>query len=277
MTESLVSKAANRVFSAARMAKYRLGQRSGPAIVPSDAPDDALGELEAVTASTRFPGWLNVPASIVTLHLLRILPTGPVMEIGVFRGKYLSILRGALGASGRIVGYDIFDQAQAPLIETDFAEVFGTLGNVRLVQVDSTRLTPDRVLADCGGAPVFISIDGSHEGDPVLSDMTLAVAVMDEAGIVAMDDFLNPVALGVNEAVGRFMCAPDPGLVPFAYVANKLFMCRPAFHAAYLRSVEEHMVQRGNDPSFPFWVENIAQGEDLRRRFYGWDVLIVTG
>lgn len=244
-------------------------------IAPSRA--EPVDELAAITRAESFPGWLNVPASLFTLHLLDRLPVGPVVEIGVFRGKYLSILRSGVGATCRIVGYDIFTEAQAPLIEQEFTQAFGQLGNVLLIQVDSTRLTPDRVRKDCGGAPVFMSVDGSHEAGPVLSDMKLADAVIDPGGIVAMDDVLNPVALGVNEAVARFLCDENAQLVPFAYVANKMFFCRPAQHASYLQQTQDILAARGTDPSFQFYVDNKAQGNDMRRRFFGRDVLIVTG
>jgi hypothetical protein len=105
----------------------------------------AVPELEAVTLSTTFPGCLNVSASIVTLNFL---PAGLVVEIGAYRGKYLSILRSAVGETCRIVGYDIFDEAQAPLVEREFEKAFGTLGDLILIQVDSTRLTTACVRED---------------------------------------------------------------------------------------------------------------------------------
>ncbi|MGB3244236.1 MAG: class I SAM-dependent methyltransferase [Sulfitobacter sp.] len=276
MNNSLIHKTGRKALAHARMAKRRLGPRAAPKGM-SMHREGAMSELDAVTLSTRFPGWLNVPASIITLHLLTLVPFGPVVEIGVFRGKYLSILRAAMGASCRIVGYDIFHQAQAPLVEQEFAKAFGDLGNVKLIQADSTRLTAKRLVSDCGEKPVFMSVDGSHEAGPVLSDMKLADAVLHEAGIVAMDDVLNPVALGVNEAVGRFLCESNPALVPFAYVANKLFFCRPDHHKKYLQHTTEHMEWRGDDPSFAFYHENTEKGEDLRRKYFGYDVLIVTG
>ena len=161
--------------------------------------------------------------------------------------------------------------------EADLAAAFGSLGNIALVQVDSTTLTPARVQSDCGGAPVFMSIDGSHEADPVLSDMRLADAILDPAGIVAMDDVLNPLALGVNEGVARFLSQPAPGLVPFAYVANKLFCCRPDHQALYLDKTVAILDARGDDPSFAFYNENLKPDDTLRRRYFGHEVLIVTG
>ncbi|UWR22520.1 class I SAM-dependent methyltransferase [Sulfitobacter sp. S190] len=276
MSAGTIAKIRQKLADRVRMIRARSTPSAAPAGVPQTR-EGALDEPEAVALSHQFNGWLNVPASIVTLHLLRVLPFGPVAEIGVYYGKYLSVLRAAMGRNCRIVGYDIFNENQVPRVEDALGAGFGGLGNIRLVQVDSTTLTPERVLRDCGGAPVFISVDGSHEAEPVLSDMRLAEAVLDPRGIVAMDDVLNPVALGVNEAVGRYLNGDAPQLVPFAYVANKMFFCRPAQHEAYLGDVARFMTGRGHDPSFQFYVEQTAKGEDLRRSFFGVDVLIVTG
>lgn len=157
------------------------------------------------------------------------------------------------------------------------AGAFGTLGNVALFQLDSTTLTADRVREDCGGAPVFMSIDGSHEAGPVLSDMRLADAVLDAEGIVAMDDVLNPLALGVNEGVARYLSGPNPDLVPFAYAANKMFFCRADIHAARLEEATAYLDSRGDDPSFPVYAQMKRQNDPSRRAFFGVDVLIAAG
>lgn len=263
------------LISRSRMLKRRFASRRAPQGLPQRR-QSALSEPEAIALANQFPGWLNEAASRLTLHFLGFLPFGPVVEIGVYRGKYLSILRAAMGETCRIVGYDIFDEAQAPLVEKEFTQAFGSLGNLHLIQVHSARLTPSQVLKDCGAAPVFMSVDGSHEAGPVLSDMRLAASALDPAGIVAMDDVLNPVALGVNEAVARFLSDDDPALVPFAYAANKMFFCRPDNHQTYQQTIALFLAGRDTDPTFQFYSDHTAKGQDLRRRYFGHDVLIVT-
>lgn len=276
MSQSSMIRIGRKGLAHGRMMARRLRPRT-PADPAPVRREPAMGELAAVTLSQTLPGWLNPPASLMTMHLLSLLPFGPVVEIGVYRGKYLSILRATMGSSCRIVGYDIFDQAQAPMIERELTAAFGTLGDIALIQTDSTRLTPARVAADCGGAPVFMSIDGSHEATPVLSDLTLADAVLDPAGMVAMDDVLNPLALGVNEGLGRFLALPDADLVPFAYAANKMFLCRPDRQAANLAAAIAFVEGRPADPSFPLYAQMKAQNDSSCRHYYGFDVLIATG
>ncbi|MBU2993521.1 class I SAM-dependent methyltransferase [Octadecabacter sp. 1_MG-2023] len=269
---SMLRLAVRRVGAEARMMLRGLKPRQAPKSL-STSRDDAASEPVTIAVSDALPGWLLPQAARVSYRLMHEIPAGPAVEIGVFRGKYLAVIRGAMGRSSRIVGYDLFTRAQAPLVERDLQEGFGD-GEVALYRMDSTRLTPERVLSDCGAAPVFISVDGSHDGDPVLSDMRLCDKVLHPKGIVAMDDFLNPLALGVNEAVGRFMTQKQGDLVPFLYVSNKLFMCRAAAFDEMRAVALEILNARLIDPLFDYFARTSAAGEDLDREFYGYKVLI---
>jgi hypothetical protein len=80
----------------------------------------------------------------------------------------------------------------------------------------------------------------------VLADLVLAEAVLSADGIIAVDDFLCPEALGVNEAVNRYFATARP-LVPFAYTANKLFLCRSAAAERYFRAFESSVVADQRD------------------------------
>lgn len=263
-----------RVGSLARRQIGAFGFRAAAPEVLATRPIP-LPEGEIVARAQTLPGWLNTPASLVTMHLLSILPEGPAMEIGVYRGKYLFVIRACLGPSCRIVGYDIFHDLQQGRVLADFETLLSEPSNLRLVVVDSTRLTPSVVLKDCGTAPVFVSIDGSHEAGPVLSDLTLADQVLDEAGIVAVDDALNPLTLGVVEGLGRFFIA-KPNMVPFLYAANKLFLCRPSHLATYQSSVMAYLDGRGEDPSFKVFRDLKLNRDGVTRNFFGAKVIIAA-
>lgn len=79
----------------------------------------------------------------------------------------------------------------------------------------------------------------------MLSDLKLCSAILHERGVIAVDDFLNPRAIGVGEGTYRFFLDDGPRpFFPFAYVGNKLFVCRAAaydlYHDVCLRLVEEY-------------------------------------
>src|SRR5262249_39740941 len=107
-----------------------------------------------------------------------------------------------------------------------------------LIKGRSTEYDADSLLSGVLRAPPrFISVDGSHETHDVLWDLALAEQMLATDGIVALDDFLNPLALGVNEAANRFFSVPRQ-LVPFAYIANKLFLARPGLASTLMNVVE---------------------------------------
>jgi hypothetical protein len=72
----------------------------------------------------------------------------------------------------------------------------------------------------------------------VLHDLHLAAAVTSDAGLVSADDFLNPLTLGVNEGISRFMMAGGDQLSPFCYCANKLIFCRNPLRDFYANVAE---------------------------------------
>jgi hypothetical protein len=92
-----------------------------------------------------------------------------------------------------------------------------------------------------GADPRFISIDGSHECDDVFWDLRLAEDMLAPRGLVAVDDFMNMVAMGVNVGVHKFFAIPR-NLAPFAYTSNKLFLCRPQLAPPPYKHAFEQMV-----------------------------------
>ena len=103
----------------------------------------------------------------------------------------------------------------------------------------------------------FISIDGSHEHDDVLWDLQVADAVLDPRGIIAADDYLNHACLGVNEAINRFLMT-TPLIVPFAYIANKLFLSRPEWADVYRAELERCIMADTKEQKSKFFQEMIG-------------------
>ncbi len=64
---------------------------------------------------------------------------------------------------------------------------------------------------------------------------------------MAVDDFLNPLAIGVNEAVNIYLNVPRR-VVPFAYIANKLFLSHRSHADNYKAVTEQSAVADTVDP-----------------------------
>jgi hypothetical protein len=186
-------------------------------------------------------GWLTEAAAHLSAALLTAQANSgtlaSVLEIGVYQGKYLSLLFHL--SRQLVIGVDLFqgNASQAKVI-SNFNRLFGELDRLKLVSADSRQLSSDVLKSlSNGNAFSFISIDGDHSSEAVHHDLALADELLCREGLVALDDFLNPRAMGVAEGAFRyFLKRSKTGLAPFAYCGNKLFLARP-FHTPFYRDV----------------------------------------
>lgn len=199
--------------------------------------------------NAKIEGWLLDDAAQLTFGLMdyqdAIGCAGATLEIGVWRGKYLSLLHQA--TKGPVFGIDIFryGNTEDEVYET-FRAAFGEGHRLKLSHLSSTDLSPAGLTDLVGGNRMrWISIDGSHEGDAVCHDLVLAESLLADHGVIAVDDFLNSRAIGVSEGAYRYFLKVGEGrLMPFACCGNKLFVARSAdyanLHAAALKFLADN-------------------------------------
>lgn len=197
-------------------------------------------------------GWLMPQAAIRTLDLLGWQVAsgirGGLLEIGVFCGKYFSLLLHSANVAGEnIAGVDTFEF----LPPDQVVDLLGRNGvdssRVRLIQRPSADVTAADIIGCLGASARFISVDGSHLKPDVLHDLRLSNEVLSDEGIISADDFLNPLCLGVAEAIFEFLPANKSRIVPFAYITNKLLLCRPAMRDTYTRVLEAALLEHPFD------------------------------
>lgn len=213
-------------------------------------------------------GWCVDEAAWLTASLLhRQSEAGhraPLFEIGVFKGRYFSTLAWHARKTGTLAwGFDTF--AWVPLQEVDTAlrRALDAPDSWRLVQADSRTLTPTSLAQTLGAEAAFASIDGDHNAEPVRQDLRLADAVLAPWGIIAVDDFYNPMAIGVSEGLFRFMIEDQPALVPFAHSKNKLYLARPPFRDFYSQAFVDSCRQNPELPGIAAWLDTWKnQGEN---------------
>jgi hypothetical protein len=205
------------------------------------------------------PGWLEDVAAQLTIHLAgrqrRLGIAGDVLEIGVYRGKYLALLAACADPEkASIVGVDAFlrnsvepvEEPWASIVETEVRANVGKFWDaperVHIVRADSRRLGTDSLAPLLPNRPSLISVDGGHDAPCVIHDMGLAAGLMAGGGFVSADDVFNFSTPGVAEGMAKFLCAVDDrGLAAFALCYNKLFLCDREFHAEYLRASLEFL------------------------------------
>ena len=185
-------------------------------------------------------GWLIPEAAYLTAYLMNFQASeldvrGAVCEIGVYQGKYLMLLHHlSRRDDSLVVGVDTFQQPSQ--IVLDHCErLFSSLDRLKLITADSRSLTVRDLRQALGGQKArFISVDGDHRAPGVTGDIELSEGLLEDSGIIAVDDFLNPRAIGVSEGTYRYFFEhPTTTLVPFVYSANKLFLCRRGCYEKY--------------------------------------------
>ena len=104
----------------------------------------------------------------------------------------------------------------------------------------------------------FLSIDGGHTRSLTYNDLQIADASLVAGGVCCLDDVFNYHWTGVVSGLFEFLNASTgPTLVPFAFLPNKLFLCRPTYkelYASYLRTTMDYALER---PSREFWRTSI--------------------
>lgn len=190
----------------------------------------------------KIPGWLDNFTAARMLDLLYWQAEngtkGSLFEIGVYGGRSLALMfRSAAETKSALVGLDTFEWI-------DEASVRKNLGGIAdeyaytLIKGFSCQFLASEILALLGAKARFISVDGSHQKEDVFYDLEMSNELLAHDGIIAADDFLNSTAIGVTEAVYQFLATPR-NLVPFGFIRNRLFLCRPLLAEKYRKAMGE--------------------------------------
>ena len=84
--------------------------------------------------------------------------------------------------------------------------------------------------------------------------------------------------IGVNEAVHRFFNnAADLDLAPFAFISNKLFLCRLSEQQTQRERVEQIISEHISDPVFKLQAKRQANGHSCNRKLFGFTIVVCVG
>lgn len=194
-----------------------------------EKPDYFSDDLYFIeTALPKIEGWLWPEAALLSAVLLRGQTkaeiSGPLLEIGVWRGKYLSLLYRC--STETVIGIDTFGtRLLQEIVRTHIKDTSGSVERLVLIRSDSTKITPSQILAETKNSLVrWISIDGSHEAKDVLSDLKLSESLLAGNGVIAIDDFLNSRAIGVSEGTYNFFSTRIETALPPLHFAGISFL-----------------------------------------------------
>lgn len=205
----------------------------------------------------RIQGWCNpyifqaIEPIVEYQHTLGV--QAPIAEIGVYHGKFFI---GLIKAVSPITGHYAFDVFDLQDFNLDYAgngnyETFRQnilnsgedVSSITIVRGDSTSLRNDdiaNIRRNVGGFS-FFSIDGCHMAEHTINDISIAMELTLDSGIIFVDDYYNPDWPGVQEGVSKLFLTSSPRFIPLLYTSNKLFMCHIGYHQRYLAFIEKYI------------------------------------
>ena len=201
-------------------------------------------------------GWLDnrLFPSMIWLYDIQteLGVTGGVMEIGVHHGRFFLPLNAMVAeGEGTSFAVDLFSDQSLNIDRSGS----GNLGffrdnlakydrhggaNVDCVQGDSTRLRHQDLSRFTATRPKIVSIDGGHTVEHTISDMEFAAEVIHDAGVIFLDDILNPHWIGVFEGAVTYLQG-RPTMWPLLIGYNKLLFVPMSVHGKYLQAFRERM------------------------------------
>ena len=186
---------------------------------------------------------------------------GSVGEIGVYKGRYSSILAAVTHtpAGERFFAADIFE------MKTALSEEQGRLGEflnamkaagftkdstepaskLHLFAQSSVYLSKMTFINQRLPSFRLLSIDGGHLRPIVLSDFEKAACIVRQGGIIVFDDALYKPKPEVRQGIEDFfkMYGSD-AFKPLAVSYNKLFVCSSDYHATYMDYIRKNLAQK---------------------------------
>jgi hypothetical protein len=199
----------------------------------------------AIRDSRGVRGWF-LPAAAALFGLLDEAQKsadihGDLFEIGAHHGKS-AVLLGRMARDDESVGVcDIFGRQEANASRSGAGDraIFdrnmrsiAPVAAVRVYEKLSSALTPHEI----GGPYRFFHIDGGHLAEEALADLRLAAAVVDQRGLIVVDDPFACQWPGVTEGILAF-CHEQPEFQVVALGFNKLVLARDAHRDIYDRAI----------------------------------------
>jgi predicted O-methyltransferase YrrM len=166
----------------------------------------------------------------------RLSVSGDLVEIGVYKGRSAVLSTLYARANERAFFVDLNSMTDAELsvsrIRADH--------NVFL-QRRSADLLSEPMLRDHPRSFRWCHIDGDHTGYSTFQDLLTAAYLLNEGGVICVDDFFNFRYPQLTAAVYRFLHTYQLQYQMLFCGANKCYICRPAFYVHYERRIREDL------------------------------------
>lgn len=185
-----------------------------------------------VKASKHIKGWFSPAAALLFQAYNQVIAhegiSGDVLEIGAYQGLSAIPIASLRGAGRDFFVIDPFTEqishTSGKLIKDKFLENMKTFypetDFVHLIEKSSADVKGSELGTDFA----FCHIDGDHSASAVYGDLELCLQVLLPGGLVALDDYFNPVYPGVCEGAIRFMLDHKEAYKPIALGLGKVLL-----------------------------------------------------
>ncbi len=174
--------------------------------------------------------------------------SGHFAEIGTFAGRYFIALSHALTGDERAIGYDTFSWP-SPKVKTKLEEnivKYGVTDRSIIVAADSMKLAANDILSLAPGKKIrFFHVDGEHTPEHLSNDLKLATQVLDERGVICLDDMLHAGYPTLPIIVHEFL-KREPSLRVFCIIDRE-----------DIAAQTKYMICR--EPMFDFYIEELIK------------------
>ena len=190
-------------------------------------------------------GVFTVAVSITDVLMrmqIRLGLRGDFAEIGVLEGIYIHQLYPYLNNDE--VCYAIDPYFELPdlreKVRLDFQSRYGLKNQVQFLYESSLSLSPEKLIREGSPGIRFLSIDGDHSEKYVLNDLVLAQKILVDGGIVAVDDYFDPLSPGVSIGMTRyFLESNNERLAVLISGGNKVFLTTKGEYLSYRLLLEK--------------------------------------
>jgi hypothetical protein len=180
------------------------------------------------------PGWFGFHSYALWRCLLdhQAPVKGDLFEIGVWKGRSASLLATYAKPGEKLYLCDLV--LDEPAVRSAFASVEARPGDVIPLSGPSNTLPGRLDLKSMYKSVRWMHIDGEHTGTAVYAELELAHQVVNDQGLVIIDDFFSPrYPANTTEAL-RYLEKNPYHFRLLAVAFNKAYLCRPEARPGYM-------------------------------------------
>ena len=190
-------------------------------------------------------GWCDpkVAEIIDMFDSLSLNKEGGACEIGIHHGKLFLLLNQTIEEKYKSYAVDVFDFQHLNIDNSGEGRKDMFIKNVvnydrhggkNIVVIEGDSTDPKNFLKDSvpNGSFRFMSVDGGHTVEHTINDLKISSEMINNEGIVIVDDITNHWWMSVVEGVCKYLLT-YPTLIPIAVGQNKLYMCKLSWHDYY--------------------------------------------